>query len=79
MLLLSSYLRVPVDKILKVFVWFQHSFVDEMFKVHTDGGSQGSLVSVGQPGQFLGVLVVCVLQVQPGLHLVDTATGIPVC
>ena len=79
MLLLSIYLGVPVDKILKVFIWLQHSFVDKMFKVHTDGGSQGSLVGVGQPRQFLCVLVVRVLQVQPSLYLVDTAAGRPVC
>ena len=64
----AGYHGVVVDVVLKVVVWLQDSLSDDVVIVDTDSGRGRGVACVGQPCQFLCVLVVSIVQSQLALH-----------
>ena len=61
-------LGVVVDIILEVILWFKDSLRYQVIKMEADGGCGLGGATVSQPRQFLCVLEVSVLQLQPPLQ-----------
>lgn len=61
---MSTHLAVWVNVVLKVVVFGQHRFGDEMLIVDTHSRGEGSFGGFSQPSDLSGLLIVRVLQVQ---------------